>query len=294
MRHTDALHRFVFEHLPIRGHLVRLDEAWQTILARREYPAAVRTLLGQTLAATALLGATIKFQGRLIVQIQSTGSVHLVVAEIDHIGQLRGLARWREPLNLHHTSLDQLCPDGTLIATIAADEQEPYQGIVALQGQTIASALEQYFHQSEQLPTQLILAHNDYTAAGLLVQVLPGVDFADPDTNDWTRIQHLMATLTDSELLQLPVEQILQRLFHEDTVRLFQPSPLVFACACSAERSTNMLTALGQDEVRDIINSEAHIEISCEYCGQVYRFDAVDAESLFTSTGLLDQDATRH
>ena len=289
-RDTDALHRFLFEELNIRGQLVRLDDSWRTTLQRRDYPKAVRQVLGDTLVATALLGATIKFHGRLIVQLQSSGPLHMVVAHYSHNGKVRGLARWQGEIKAEHT-LRELCPDGTIIATVERNRGEPYQGIVSLQGHTVAEALEQYFDQSEQLPTRLKLASTDTTAAGLLLQRMPG---EAPDPDGWERVQQLGATLTEPELFALDATRVLQRLFHQETVRLFKPWDLTFECTCSHERSAAMLASLGQDEVRDILHEQGAVSITCEFCGQNYAFDAVDAESLFSNHAPLDKDATRH
>ena len=294
MHEPDALHRFLFEKLNIRGQLVRLDQSWRTVLERREYPPAVRQILGDTLAATALLGATLKFTGRLIVQLQSSGPLHMVVAQYSHDGKLRGLARWRGSIGAQQT-LPELCPDGTLVATVEparnAFKQEPYQGIVSLQGLSVAAALERYFDQSEQLPTCLKLASTDSTAAGLLLQRMPGLA---PDPDGWERVQQLGSTLTEPELLTLDATRVLQRLFHQETVRLFEPASLAFACTCSRERTATMLQALGQDEVHDIVREQGTVSITCEFCGMSHAFDAVDAASLFTEAGPLDSNATRH
>jgi molecular chaperone Hsp33 len=294
MHATDTLHRFLFERLNIRGQLVRLDHTWRSLLERRAYPPAIHHILGDTLAATALLGATIKFTGRLVVQLQSTGPLHLVVAQYGHAGTLRGLARWQGEVGASQ-SLSELCPDGTLIATVEPEQQglrqDPYQGIVALQNHSVAAALERYFEQSEQLPTRLQLVCNDNTAAGLLIQRMPGVA---PDPDGWERIQQLTATLTESELLTLDTEQMLQRLFHQETVRLFDPVALRFECTCSRERTATMLQSLGQDEVLEIIREQNTVGVTCEFCGMAYTFDAEAAASLFAPANSLNDDATRH
>jgi len=273
---------------------VRLDQSWRTILERRAYPPAVRQILGDTLAATALLGATLKFTGRLIVQLQSTGPLHMVVAQYQHDGTLRGLARWHDEIG-PSPSLNELCPNGTLVATIEPERNgkplEPYQGIVALQGHSVSTALERYFDQSEQLPTRLKLASNETTAAGFLLQQMPGTA---PDPDGWERVQQLGATLTEPELLTLDATRMLQRLFHQETVRLFAPAELSFECSCSQERMSAVLQSLGQEEIRDIVHEQGAVKVTCEFCGMIYGFDAVDAESLFSATGPLNDNATRH
>lgn len=278
MRERDALQRFMFEHHDVRGEIVRLDRTWQTVLERRHYPPAVRRVLGEAVAATALLYASIKFQGRLTLQLQGAGPLHLLVVQCTHEGALRALARWHD--HPQPLPLGELCGHGTLAVTVEPETgREPYQGIVQAEGPSIAAALELYFDQSEQLPTRLLLTSSERTAAGLLLQRLPG-EHADPDA--WGRIQQLGATLTEPELLTLDASAIIRRLFHEETVRLFSARPLRFRCSCSRERTAAMLRSLGPEEVRDILAEQGQVSVACQFCGMDYVFDAVDAERLLS------------
>lgn len=278
----DALLRFMFEDAPVRGELVRLDASWQAILARHDYPAPVRNLLGEMMAACALLSATLKFEGTLAMQIQGDGPVSLAVMEASSERTLRGLAQWSDELK--QATLSELVGNGTLVITIT---QRPsgnrYQGIVELLGDSLADSLGNYLMQSEQLATRLWLAADDHQACGLLLQRLPA---PQDDTADelWARTNTLANTIARDELLQLPGREILHRLFHEEDLRLFDAETLAFRCSCSRERVATMLRGLGQDEVRDILSEQGQVEVTCEYCNHQYRFDAVDAEHLFSDT----------
>lgn len=279
MPDRDTRQRFLFEHLPVRGELVHLDQTWQTLLDRRNYPPPLRQLLGEALAATALLAAVLKAGGLLTLQIQGNGPVRLLV--VQGTGDtLRATANWTGELNA--APLDELCGDGQLIITLDPGQGgEQYQGVVELSGTSLAAALEHYFDRSEQLPTRLLLSADAHSAAGLLIQRLPGV-LADADA--WNRIEQLSATLTAAELLHLDNRTLLYRLFNEDELRLFEAESLSFRCNCSQERAVAMLRSLGQDEVREVLSEEGEISVDCEFCGMRYAFDAVDAEGLFTDT----------
>ncbi len=274
-REPDRLRRFVFEGAPIRGEIVHLDATWQAVLERHPYPPRVRTLLGELLAATALLAATIKMDGALIVQAQGEGV--LLVAEARPGPQLRGLARWPGE-DLPEGPLETVFGEaGRLVITIDQGG-ERYQGIVALQGETLAACLEDYFRRSEQLPTRLWLAADETQAAGLLLQRIPG---PETDADAWPRVTQLAATVTAEELLELPAERLLHRLFHEEDLRLFEGEPVAFRCSCSRARVAAMLKALGEAEVQAVLEAQGAVEVTCEFCNQRYTFDAVDVAGLF-------------
>jgi molecular chaperone Hsp33 len=287
---SDTLHRFLFERLAVRGESVHLNATWQTVLERRDYPPVIRRVLGEALAATALLSATLKVQGLLTLQLQAQGPLHLLVVQCTHSRRLRGLARWQDSVS--KAPLSALCGEGTLTITFEPDDgQERYQGIVQLTGDSLAGVLETYFARSEQLPTRLYLEADDHTAAGLLLQRLPGGS-ADPDA--WNRIEHLGDTVTAAELLGLDAQALIRRLFHEEDIRLFEADPVAFRCTCSAERVQSLLRALGREEVRSIVVEQGRVGVTCEFCGLSYDFDPVDAENLFTVPGLSGISTTRH
>jgi molecular chaperone Hsp33 len=280
----DVLHRFMLERAGVRGVLVRLGPAWREVAGRSAYPAALRSVLGQTLAASALLTGNIKLDGALSVELKSSGPLRLLFAECTDQGRLRGLARWSDPLP---ASLDLAeLPDAIMAITIGnAERGQRYQGLVDLQHPELASALENYFSQSEQLPARIVLGADGEHAVGLMLQKLPdegGHDAVD-DEDAWTRIQHLTATLGQEELLTTPPEQLLYRLYHEESVRLFEPRPLAFGCSCTRERVEAVLRSLGRDEVEAALEArEGEIEVICEFCAQRYTFDRVDAEHLLS------------
>lgn len=291
MKERDSLHRFVFEHLPMRGLVVHLDAAWRAVLERAEYPEPVRRVLGEAMAAAALLASTVKFEGVLSLQIQGRGPVRLLLVQCTSEHTLRGLVRWDGPLE--RTGFKDLMGDGTLLITIESGKRgEPYQGIVSLdQAKSLGDALETYFDRSEQLPTRLQLSADSRQAAGLLLQRLPG---ESPDADAWNRIQTLGATLREDELLGLDARDLLRRLFTEEDLRLFEAQPLAFRCTCSRERIGGMLRSLGQEEVRAILAEQGRVEVTCEFCGQRNVFDRVDAEGLFSGSPPPDLPPTRH
>ena len=282
----DVLHRFMLERAGVRGVLVRLGPAWREVAGRAHYPAVLRSVLGQTLAASALLTGNIKLDGALSVELKSSGPLRLLFAECTDHGRLRGLARWNDPLP---EMLDLAAmPDAIMAITIGnAERGQRYQGLVDLQHPELASALENYFSQSEQLPARIVLAADGEHAVGLMLQKLPdeGGHDAVEDEDAWTRIQHLTATLGAQELLSTPPEQLLYRLYHEESVRLFDPRPLAFGCSCTRERVEAVLRSLGRDEVEAALEArEGEIEVICEFCAQRYTFDRVDAEHLLSVT----------
>ncbi|MGV6817977.1 MAG: Hsp33 family molecular chaperone HslO [Thiotrichales bacterium] len=272
---------FLFENKNIRGELVQLDQTWQEILSRSEYPDSVKQLLGESVAAAALLLATLKVEGSLTLQVRGEGPLHLMVVHANSDRSLRGLARWSGEVP-EGRALSEVFGVGYLVITIDPAEGERYQGIVPLTGTHIQDALKYYFDQSEQLPTRLWLQASDNAAAGLLLQVLPG---EQSDEDAWNRVSQLADTVTADELLGLEARELLHRLFHEETVRLFEPEPLRFACSCSTEKIIATLRQLGEAEVRDILETEGQVEVTCDFCNQSYRFDSVDITAVFQSLG---------
>ncbi|HES76793.1 MAG TPA: Hsp33 family molecular chaperone HslO [bacterium] len=300
MSANDQLHRFIFlgtagdERLaPVRGELVQLDRAWQALLARSDYPPAVAELLGEAAVASVLLAATLKIDGKLTLQIMSdtpTGertnepgkplAVHLLVMQVTSKRELRGLARWHGDALQNDARGLSLLDGGRLVMTIETARGERYQGIVPLEGERLAQALQSYFERSEQLPTRLWLEADAHHAAGLLVQKMPEHSTSSED-EDWNRIVALSDTVTRDELLGLPAETLLRRLFHEEDRRVYTPENVRFICSCSRERVAEMLRGLGVDEVANTLAEQGAIEVDCEFCNAHYVFDAVDAAALF-------------
>jgi len=290
VRDPDTLQRFLFEHLPIRGMVVHLDDTWQAVLERRNYPLPIRDLLGQLMAAASLLAATIKFEGRLTIQARGSGPISLLVVECTSRQTLRAIAQWQGKIS--HGPLMDLLGDSQLAITIEPGEGERYQGIVEIDAPTFGEVLEHYFARSEQLATRVWLATNPSRAAGLLLQRLPAQPAAE--TDDWNRIARLGSTLTRDELLDLPVPTLLHRLYHEDDVRLFSGQAVRFHCSCTRTRVESALRLLGLDEVRSILAERGQIDVDCEFCGLHYEFDRIDAEQVFAAGNAVSATETRH
>ena len=289
MTDQDSFRRFVFEHIGVRGELVRLDASWQAVLERHPYPAAVSNQLGQALAAVLLLSATIKFEGSLILQAQSQGPLHTLVAQATHRRAIRGLAQWRDEVPTG--ALQDIYGAGRLVLTIQNEGAEPYQGIVALEGANLAEAIQSYFSRSEQLATRLWLAADSERAAGLFIQELPA-QMGNP--TDWQRVALLANTVTETELLRLPDESLLYRLFNEESVRLFEPEPVTFRCSCSRERIETVLRTLGRKEVESVLKEQGSVNVNCEFCNRRYAFDPVDIHALFSGAMTLPAPHTQH
>lgn len=292
MLQHDSLQRFIFEHAPIRGEIVHLDATWQAVLERRQYPPRVRELLGELMAAAALLTSTLKFDGRLIMQIQGKGPVNLLVVECTSDRTMRAIAQWQG--EIPDAPLAALVGDGRLAVTIdPLKGKERYQAIVALEGLTVAEAFENYFARSEQLATRLWLASDPQQAAGMLLQRLPEAEPSDDD-DAWMRAVHLGSTITREELLALPVREIVRRLYHEEDIRLFSRMPVSFRCSCSRARVEAVLRMLGRDEIQSILAEQGSISVDCEFCGSRYEFDHIDAEQLFAALHSAPAAPTRH
>ena len=291
MTSGDSLQRFIFEHAPIRGEIVHLDATWQAVLDRRDYPPCVRDVLGEMMAAAALLTATLKFDGRLIMQVQGHGPVNLLMVECTSKRTMRAIAQWNGAIP--EAPLSDLVGDGRLAVTIEPlKEKERYQAIVELEGMTVAEALENYFARSEQLDTRLWLAADPNQAAGMLLQKLPGSPLTDDDA--WNRAVHLGSTITRQELLVLPVRDIIHRLYHEEDIRLFSRIPVSFRCSCSRERVESVLRMLGHGEIHSILAEQGMVRVDCEFCGGRYEFDRIDAEQLFAALHSTRATPTRH
>lgn len=289
---NDTLQRFIFEHAPIRGEVAHLDATWRAVLERHEYPPVLRAVLGELMAAGALLAATLKFEGSMILQLQGTGPVTLIVVECTSEQTLRATAKWSETLR-DDAALDDLLGDGRFVITLApGDGKQSYQGVVAIDPAGVAASLEQYMQRSEQLDTRLWLAADDVRAAGVLVQRLPGREEADED--GWNRAIRLAETLKREELLGLPAIELVHRLYHQEDIRVFEPRPVSFRCSCSSERVSSMLRMLGHAEVRSILEERDNVEVTCEFCNRAYHYDSVDAEQLFAAAHPAPAAATRH
>jgi len=283
MANSDSLQRFTFDNSHVRGELVGLNQTLKDIFARQSYPEAVNNLLGELLAAAALLSATVKIDGLLTLQVQSNGPLRILLAETSHDGKLRGIARMDEEQDIEGGQL--LGTEGQLIITIDPTQGRRYQGIVALEGDNLAKSLEGYFKQSEQLATRLWLGCEGEVAAGFLLQELPALgevqEEMEVDEDAWTRLTCIAETVRDDELLHLDNQELLHRLYHEETVRLFDDESLKFSCSCSKERLSTALDQMGYEQCQEIIDEQQKIRADCQFCGQHYSFGQSDINGIF-------------
>ncbi len=296
---SDTLQRFLFEHASVRGELVQLDASWKAVLERHEYPEAVREPLGQMIVASVLLAATMKFNGSITLQVRGSGPISMLVVDCsprhgdDEVGPLyhvRGMANWSG--EVPKGDLPRRFGDGNLVITIdPGPGTTRYQGIVALTGNSVADAIDDYLERSEQLATRMWLSADSERAAGMLLQKLPGEVIEE---ESWSRVTMLASTVTDTELLELGQQEIIHRLFHEEDVRIFERQPVAFHCNCSRERVAEALRGMGHDEIMDIIHTEGKVEVSCQFCNRHYDFDAVDAEQLFAEFPPPGGSSTQH
>lgn len=303
----DTLQRFLFENLDVRGEIVHLDATWKTVLEQHDYPLPVQKILGELMSAVSLLIATLKFEGKLIAQIQGDGPVSLLVVEGTSDNTLRATASMKDKQqDLSESTLQEIFGDARFVITLEPKKGERYQGIVALSGESLADTLTDYLLRSEQLDTNIWLAADEKSSAGLLIQKLPktnktqqnsnilNVTDQSEDVDGWNRIQQLSSTIKNEELLELGAEEIIHRLYHEEDIRLFDAETISFFCHCSRERVAKMLVSLGTEEVKSMIEEFTIIEVACEFCNHNYSFDAVDAEQLFASDIAHQTPKTEH
>jgi len=280
----DKLHRYLFENADVRGELVQLEQSYQEILSAHDYPCVIQRLLGQLMAATSLLTATLKFSGDIAVQLQGDGLVTLAVINGNNLQQLRGVARFKDNIN-DDCDLQQLFGKGNMVITLSPTDGERYQGVVALDKPTLAECLEEYFAQSEQLPTAINLFANGKQAAGMLLQILPS---DDEHKTDFEHLQQLTATIKPDELYELEAQEVLHRLYHQEEVRLFDPVDISFLCSCSRERSASAIRTVAREEIQSILDEDGQVEMDCEYCNASYHFDAIDIEAIFNNSPASD------
>jgi molecular chaperone Hsp33 len=288
----DQLRRFLFEDAPLRGHWVRLEDAWREAREHQQLPPAVRELLGEALAATVLLAGSLKFNGTLTLQLQGgNGLVPMLVAQATSELTLRGVAHV-DPQALDAGMADDadfaaLVGDGQMVISVEQGEgASPWQGIVPLVGSSLSACLEQYFEASEQVATSVSLAASDFSAAGVLLQKLPTPggpgEAGEAQLRDlWEEAAAMLATVDREELLAREPDDLLARLFPSHDLRLFEGSPVGFACRCGRERVATMLQSLGRAEIDSILEEQGTVTVTCEFCQRPYSFDAVDAGQLF-------------
>lgn len=296
MQDSDTLYRFTFDHTPIRGNTVHLNQSFAIALQNHDYPPVLRAVLGELMAAGTLLAATLKMNGALVLQIQGKGPLKLLVVECSRQQEqsgltLRATAKFSD--ELAGGSLQEMIGDGHFVITLdPKDGGQGYQGVVPLEGDSISEILENYMRRSEQIETSIWLTCDGQSAAGILLQKLPDQQETDPDA--WNRTNMLADTVQNQELLKLSTIELLNRLFHEEEVRLYEGQAVRFLCTCSRDNVSNMLRMMGEEEIKSIIEERGELEVHCDFCNQRYRFDKIDSEQLFVSEITVPGTQSRH
>jgi molecular chaperone Hsp33 len=275
---TDVLNRYLFDGKHARGELVQLTKTYQEIIALHEYPLGVQTLLGELVAATCLLTATLKFEGEITVQLQGDGPISYMSVNGDHNQNMRGIARLAEPTE--GVGLRALVGKGTMVITIRPEKGEPYQGVVALDKDNLADCLAHYFEVSEQIPTKIwLFNNNDNTqVAGSLIQLLPDGDNKEKQLSDFEHLCQLTNTISPDEIFSLDAENLLYRLYHQEEVRLFEPQDVNYQCSCSEEKCLTAIAQVAPSELASIIEEQGCVSMTCEYCLTTYKFDEAKLE----------------
>lgn len=266
----DSLQRFIFSKSDVRGEIVHLNDSYQTVIQQAAYPDPLKRLMGEAMCAVILLTATLKFSGKLSLQLQGDGILKLLLVQSTHQQEIRGTLQWDGDCG--DLSFRGLLENAKMVITIDPDQGTRYQGIVPLDGDRLNQCIENYFQQSEQLPTRIWLTSDLESAAGMLLQRLPESS-EDKVKNEWEHISILAETTTNSELLRLSNQTFLYRLFHAEEVRLFDTQPVQFKCTCSRERCEDTIISLGSKEIDEIRSSQGHISITCEFCASEYFFE---------------------
>jgi molecular chaperone Hsp33 len=277
----DVLVRYLFTQRDVRGEIATVSESLQKMLQNHDYPYPVKQLLAELVVATSLLTATLKLDGDIAVQLQGDGPVRFAAVNGTAEQEFRGVVRLQAEIGA--TGFRDLIGDGYMLVTITPKQGERYQGVIPLTGNSLTETLEAYFAQSEQLPTRLYLftdiSESQSRAAGLLLQVLP----VDPEKakQDFSDLVIVTDTITADELLNLPAEQMLHRLYHDEEVELFPTQPIRFVCGCSREKCESAIISLGKTAIEEHI-AEGKLEITCDYCNSTFRFDSDELSTLLT------------
>tara|TARA_R110000772_G_scaffold156404_5_gene267494 strand:- start:1307 stop:2170 length:864 start_codon:yes stop_codon:yes gene_type:complete len=269
----DILNRYLFDNLHARGELVNLSQTFQDIVALHDYPQGVKQLLGELVAATCLLTATLKFEGEIAVQLQGDGPIGYLAVNGNNHQEMRGIARMASETNA--TALKDLIGKGNMVITIRPTNGEPYQGVVALEQDTLAECLEHYFEVSEQIPTKIWLFTDEQTSqiAGTLIQLLPDSGDKEQQEADFEHLCQLTNTIKPEEIFSLASEDLLYRLYHQEEVRLFEPQAVSYKCSCSEDKCLSTISQIEPSELESIIAEQGSVSMTCDYCMTTYQFE---------------------
>lgn len=278
MNDTDTLQRFLFEHADIRGEIVHLDTTFKTIINQHPYPPGVKSLLGEALVSCILLTASIKFEGEISLQFQGDTRLPLLIAQCDHHFNIRAFAKYKTG---EHIDYHQAFLTGNMSLTMNPYQHtQAYQSVVPIRSVSMSDNLMHYFAQSEQISTRVWLAVDEHQASGMILQLMPGQNTAKRE-EFWEYAVQLGQTITEKELLTLDNATILYRLYHETELRLFNPRSIQFQCRCNPEKMKQVLTVLGEADLKQLIKERGEVAIRCDFCNKGYTFDAIDVTLLF-------------
>lgn len=265
---TDSIHRFIFEDYNIRGELVKLQESVQEMVAGHQYPKIIAELLQQAAAVNALLATTLKFEGKLSIQLQSQGALKVLSVQTNHQLEFRGIVRFDEKTDYSDTTFKELTESGQLFITIEPNKGKRYQGIVSLEGDSLAQCIEDYFNQSEQLKTRMWLFNDGQQVLGLMLQALPDMDSEE----SFQHLEHLASTLTAEECFSVDSDVLLHRLFHQETISNLSVDAIRFNCGCSQDKMLNALSLIKEEELKHIFEEKDEVSVTCEFCLSQYAF----------------------
>lgn len=272
-RQTDVLNRYLFDNMHARGELVNLQQSFQDIVAPHDYPTGVKQLLGELVAATCLLTATLKFEGEIAVQLQGDGPIGYMAVNGNHQQEMRGIARMTADTKA--MTLKELIGKGNMVITIRPNSGEPYQGVVALEQDTLAECLAHYFDVSEQIPTKIWLYGNADTTeiAGTLIQLLPDGEDKEKQQSDFEHLCQLTNTIKNEEIFSLDSEALLYRLYHQEEVRIFEPQAVSYKCSCSEKKCLGAISQIEPSELENILAEQGNVSMTCDYCMTTYKFE---------------------
>tara|TARA_B110000211_G_scaffold85090_1_gene99782 strand:+ start:41706 stop:42563 length:858 start_codon:yes stop_codon:yes gene_type:complete len=281
---TDILNRYLFDNLHARGELVNLSQTFQEIVAPHNYPSGIKNLLGELVAATCLLTATLKFEGEIAVQLQGDGPIGYMAVNGNNLQEMRGIARMSSETDA--TSLQDLIGKGNMVITIRPKNGEPYQGVVALEEETLAECLAHYFEVSEQIPTKIWLFTDENTSqiAGTLIQLLPDAGDKAQQEADFDHLCQLTNTIKSDEIFSVDSQELLYRLYHQEEVRLFEPQAISYKCSCSEEKCLNAISQIEPSELDNIIVEQGSVSMTCDYCLTTYQFKRPQLEQFINDS----------
>jgi molecular chaperone Hsp33 len=279
MTEHDNLQRFLFEHATIRGEIVHLDTTYQTILGQHPYPPGVKTLLAEALLACVLLTASIKFEGEVSLQFHGDERLPLLLVQCNHLLQVRAFAKYKED----DGNIDYAAAflQGKMVFNLQQHQQtQSYQSVVPIGSSSMSENLMHYFAQSEQLATHVHFVVSENQAAGIMLQLMPEQNSLQRE-QFWQYAVVLGQTLTAEELLKLDNQTILHRLYHETELRLYEARPVRFQCRCTTEKMKQVLSVLGEQDVKTLLEEKGQVEVRCDFCNQAYSFDSIDVALMF-------------